>query len=108
MSAVDKAKNAAEKASGKAKEATGKLTSNEPLGAATTGGDLDPMVLAASSASTIGYSCDQTHSSCWSWASKRSAALPRTGWPAPGFSLTVTRVFFFFSNLSNSRRVREP
>jgi len=57
------------------------------------------MVLAASSASTIGYSCDQTHSSCWSWASKRSAALPRTGWPAPGFSLTVTRVFFFFSNL---------
>ena len=54
------------------------------------------MVLAASSASTIGYSCDQTHSSCWSWASKRSAALPRTGWPAPGFSLSVTRVFFFF------------
>jgi|GEM_PF-2200851 uncharacterized protein YjbJ (UPF0337 family) len=33
MSAVDKAKNAAEKASGKAKEATGKLTSNDSLGA---------------------------------------------------------------------------
>ena len=62
------------------------------------------MVLAASSASTIGYSCDQTHSSCWSWASKRSAALPRTGWPAPGFSLSVTRVFFFFSNRSGCLR----
>jgi uncharacterized protein YjbJ (UPF0337 family) len=31
MSAVDKAKNAAEKASDRAKEATGKLTSNDSL-----------------------------------------------------------------------------
>ena len=31
MSAVDKAKNAAEKASGKAKETTGKLTGNDSL-----------------------------------------------------------------------------